>query len=206
MLGKELLEKIKQVTNQILFQAEEKVAENFTAEKLNDSDVEVKYSELAVGQPVFQSSPAGDVPVENGTHVLDSGISFVTVDGLITEVIEAPEAVEELAKEEDKVEETKADDEVKKDEKLADNSELLQKIEALEAEIASIKEALKPKEDSTKDEAFTKLDGEVKALAGLLSAIAKIPVEFSKIDTSAQMQDAKNDRLKALADIISLKK
>lgn len=201
MLGKELLEKIKQVTSEILFHKEKEIEVNFTTEKLKDSDVSVKYSELVIGSPVFQSSGDGDVAIENGTYVLDSGVSFVTVDGLISEVIEAPEAVEELAKEDEVEEPAEA-----KEEPKADNSELLQKIEALEAEIASIKEGLKTKEEPKENEAFTKLDNDVKALAELLSAIAKTPVEFSKIDNSPVAVDSKNDKLKHLADIISMKK
>lgn len=206
---KELLEQIKNVTAKILFQKEkevEEVAVDFKTEKLKDSEIEIKYSEMAVGSPVFKTSADGDVPAENGDYTTDSGVSFKVVDGLISEIIEAPEAeveAEDLAKED--VE--KPAEEAKPDEPKADNSELLQKIESLEAEIASIKEALdKPKEDSKRDEAFAKLDNDVKALAELFSAIAKIPVEFSKTDNRAETADSKNDALKALADIISMKK
>jgi Mg2+ and Co2+ transporter CorA len=204
MFTKDLLNKIKSVTNEILFGAE-----SFTTEKLKDSEVEVKYGVLEVGADVSMSSPQGDVPVEDGTHVLDSGVSFITVGGKVTEVIEAPataedeEVKEELAEEETK--EEKVEEEVKED--LADDktAELLAKIEALEAEIALIKDALKP-EEPKEDEAFTKLQADVKQIAELLSAIAKTPVEFSKTDNRAESADSKNDKLKAMADIISMKK
>jgi hypothetical protein len=202
MLGKDLLEKIKQVTSQILFSSQ---AETFATEKLKDSEEQVKYSELVVGSPVFKSSASGDVALEDGEYILDSGISFKVADGLISEVLEASEESEELAEDKDEESKDEAKDENKEEEKLnAGNSELLQKIEALEAELALIKEALKP-QDFTKEEAFTKLDNDVKAIAELLNAIAKTPVEFSKSDNRIEATDAKNDRLKHLADIISNK-
>lgn len=200
MFTKELLEKIKSVTNEILFHR----AEKFATEKLKDSEDVVKYSELVVGAEVSKSSPDGDTPIEDGTHVLDSGVSFATVDGKITEVIEAPveeEVKEELAEEEKEVEEDKAKEELAEE----PNQELLEKIAALEAEIASIKEALQPKEKEV-DEDFTKLQDDVKAIAELLSAIAKTPAEFSRVDQRNESIDSKNEKLKALAEIISTKK
>ncbi|RZJ48906.1 MAG: hypothetical protein EOO44_19315 [Flavobacterium sp.] len=202
MFNKELLEKIKSVTKQIFG------TENFATEKLKDSEVEVKYSELIVGAQVTQSSPDGDTPVDDGTHILDSGISFTTVDGKITEVIEAPEEVEEVKEElaeEEKVEETK-EEEVKEELATEDNSELLEKIASLEAEIASIKEALSQPKEKEVDEAFTKLENDVKAIAEVLNLLAKTPAEFSKVDNRIESIDSKNEKLKALADIISLKK
>lgn len=196
MFTKDLINKIKAVTKEIFG------AENFASEKLKDSEVEVKYSELVVGAEVSQSSPDGDTPIEDGTHILDSGISFITVAGVITEIIEAPaeeEVKEELA--EEKVEE-EPEEEKAKEELASDNSELLEKIASLEAEIASIKEALQPKEN----EEFTKLQNDVKGIAEVLNLLAKMPAEFSKVDNRNESIDSKNEKLKALADIISLKK
>lgn len=204
MFTRELLDKIKSVTNEILFS---KAAENFATEKLKDSEVEVKYSELVVGSDVFVSSPDGDTPIEDGTHILDSGVSFVTADGKITEVIEAPvedEVKEELAEDEKVDEDEKAKEELA--EEVQPNQELLEKIASLEAEIASIKEALQPKEENKADEEFSKLKNDVKAIAELLSTIAKTPVEFSKVDNRIESIDSKNEKLRALADIISPKK
>lgn len=201
MFNKELLEKIKKVTNEILFH---KVAD-FATEKLKDSEIEIKYSEMVVGGDVFQSSPDGDTPIEDGTHTLDSGVSFVTVDGKITEVIEAPEPAEDEVKEELAEDEKIEEDEAKEELATEPNSELLEKIASLEAEIASIKEALQPKEEEA-DEAFTKLQSDVKAIAEVLNAIAKTPAEFSKVDQRNESIDSKNEKLKALADIISPKK
>lgn len=198
MFTKDLINKIKAVTKEIFG------AENFASEKLKDSEVEVKYSELIVGAEVSQSSPDGDTPIEDGTHVLDSGISFITVAGVITEIIEAPaeeEVKEELA-EEEKVEEKPEDEEKAKEELAADNTELLEKIASLEAEIASIKEALQPKEN----EEFTKLQNDVKGIAEVLNLLAKMPAEFSKVDQRNESIDSKNDRLKEMASIISQKK
>lgn len=199
MFTKELLEKIKSVTNEILFHK----AEKFATEKLKDSEDVVKYSELVVGAEVSKSSPDGDTPIEDGTHVLDSGVSFVTVDGKITEVIEAP--VEEEVKEELAEEEKEVEEEAKEELAEEPNQELLEKIASLEAEIASIKEALQPKEKEV-DEDFTKLQDDVKAIAELLSAIAKTPAEFSRVDQRNESIDSKNEKLRALADIISPKK
>ena len=198
MLAKELLDKIKKVTNEILFRSQPEV---FKTEKLKDSEVEVKYSELKVGEPVFQSSADGDVAIDNGTYVTDSGVSFTTVDGVITEVLEAQE--EELA-EEVKEEEAPAEEEKSEEELATEDSEVLQKLAALEQEIADIKAELgKPKEDNTAE--FSTLKSDVTAIAELLNAIAKTPAQFSQVDQRNESIDSKMDRLKHLANIISLK-
>ena len=213
MLGKELLQKIKQVTNEILFQSEEKpVLENFKTEKQKDSEVEVKYSELAVGSEVYISSASGDELASAGQYDLDSGVSFIVgEDGKISEVLAGepePEVEEELA-------EPAKEDEPKEEEAPAEEptdkvSELKEKIAELQSQLAELESAFKTEteKESVSPSKFSALEKDVKSLAELLSAIAATPSEFSKTDDRAESTDSKNeknDRLKHLADIISQK-
>lgn len=195
MIGKELLDKIRQVTNEILFHSE--VAETFQTAKLKDGEQEVKYSSLEVGSDVYVSSGTGDEKAVDGTYVLDNGDSFIVKDGKISEVV-AGEKPEELA-----VEEAVKPEEVKPD--APAEKELKEKIAALEAELADLKSALETEKQAKTGE-FSKLEGDVKAIAELLKAIAGTPAEFSRTDNRVEASDSKNERLKYVASIISKSK
>lgn len=202
MIGKELLDKIRQVTNEILFHQE--VAEAFQTAKLKDSEKEVKYSSLEIGSDVYVSSGTGDQPAADGTYELDNGDSFTVVEGKISEVI-AGEKPEEEAPEEVAVE-AAASEEAKPEEEAAPaEKELKEKIAALEAELAELKSAL-DQEKQAKSSEFSKLEGDVKAIAELLKAIAGTPSEFSRTDNRVEASDSKNERLQNLASIISKSK
>ncbi len=200
MIGKELIEKIKQVTKEILFQSE--VAETFQTAKLKVSEKEVKYNSLEVGSDVFISGSNGDEIAPDETYNLDNGVSFIVVEGKISEVVagESEEEVEEELAVEEAVEETEAkpEDEVV----TATEDELKEKIAALEAELADLKSAL---ESQVKSEDFSKLQNDVKSVAELLAAIANTPSEFSRTDNRIEASDSKNERLNNLASIISKK-
>jgi hypothetical protein len=204
MLGKDLLNKIKAVTDAILFQSEVKEPEAivFASEKLKDSEQEVKYSELAVGSDVFISGANGDEPATDGEYVLDSGISFKVLDGKISEVVEAP-VEEEVAPEELAVEEPEVADEVAPEAKPADD-ESKQKIAELEAKIAELEAQLKKQNDFSVDE-FSTLKNDVKSMAEILKALANTPAEFSQTDSRAEANDFKTEKLNYLASIISNK-
>lgn len=200
MIGKELIEKIKQVTKEILFQSE--VAETFQTAKLKDSEKEVKYNSLEVGSDVFISGSDGDEIAPDETYNLDNGVSFIVVEGKISEVV-AGESEEEV-EEELAVEEAVKEDEAKPEDEVENSTEdeLKEKIAALEAELADLKSAL---ESQVKSEDFSKLQNDVKAVAELLAAIANTPSEFSRTDNRIEASDSKNERLNNLASIISKK-
>lgn len=205
MLGKELLQKIAKVTNEILFHSN---AVDFKSEKLKDSEQEVKYSELAVGSDVSISSAAGDEVAPDGQYDTDSGVSFVVVDGKISEILSNPEpeveeelAVEEPAKEDEKEKEKEEELSTDKESELESKiAELQDQLAALQAELQAEKE-----KESVSPTEFSGLKKDVLAITELLSAIGKTPAEFSKTDERAEALDSKNDRLKSLASIISKK-
>jgi hypothetical protein len=203
MFSKELLNKIADVTKQILFHSDKPV--EFKSEKLKDSETEIKYSELAVGSEVSISSAAGDEVAPDGQYDTDSGVSFIVVEGKISEIVTNPEP--EVKPEELAVEEPAKEAEAEKEEEPAKESELEQKIAELQDQLAALQAELEEEKskESVSPSEFSTLKNDVLAIAELLSAIAKTPAEFSKTDERAEAQDSKNDRLRELAGIISKK-
>lgn len=210
MLGKELLQKIKQVTNEILFHQEKPVLENFKTEKLKDSETEVKYSELAVGNEVYISSSTGDELATAGQYDTDTASFIVGEDGKISEVKAGepePDVEEELA---EPAKEDEPKDDAPAEQPTDKQSELEAKIAELQSQLAELESALEKEKgkESVSPSEFSALQNDVKNIAELLSAIANTPSEFSKTDERPEATDSKNeknDRLKHLADIISQK-
>ena len=77
-------------------QASEPVAEpiEFMEATLTDGTI-VKYDRLEVGAALMVISEEGEVPAPDATHQFEDGTLVTTVEGLITEIVEAAPVVEE---------------------------------------------------------------------------------------------------------------
>ncbi|MCX2474091.1 hypothetical protein OQZ33_07095 [Pedobacter sp. MC2016-05] len=170
-------------------------AENFTIEKIKDSDQSLEYAELVVGADILISGANGSEVAPDGDYALANGAEIKVAEGKIAGVVKAadeekPEAEQELA-EEEKPEDAPAKDESKE-------AELQAKIDELEAEIKQIKEgfsALPTKQDLAKFQ--SDLEAEFKKLE-------KIPTQFSTVDKRVELQDSTpEDKFKAIAKSFS---
>jgi len=72
----------------------DEVVAEFMEATLTDGTI-VKYDSLEVGAALMVISEEGEVPAPDATHQFEDGTLVTTVDGLITEIVEAAPVVEE---------------------------------------------------------------------------------------------------------------
>ena len=168
------------------------------------SDSELKISDKSVGGKVEQINSDGSLtPVEDGDFVMQDGFSFTVKGGVIESIVGQEKVVEQAVEDDTKPEvETPAEEATETPEQEAeDETKVDERLTAVEQAVAEIKAML----DSMKMEkmesakAIETFTATVKELNTNIQTLAKVPVEFSKTNKTASVEESKEEKLFAVA-------
>lgn len=171
------------------------------------SDSELKISDKSVGGKVEQINSDGTLtPVEDGDYVMQDGFSFTVKGGVIDSIVGQEKPVEQAVEndtskevetpEEEATEtpEQEAEDETKVDERL---TALEQTVEEIKTMLDSMK--MEKMESIKSIESFSSI---VKELNENIQTLAKVPVEFSKVNKTVNVEESKEEKLFQMASMI----
>jgi hypothetical protein len=158
---------------------------------------EIKISDKVVGGKVEQVQADGSLtPIPDGDYVMEDGFSFTTKDGVITSIVGEDAPVEDTT-------DVKAGDTPTEEAAPAnsDTTDLEQRLTALEDQVKQILDSMNMEKQSSAQaiEAFTK---EVKSLNDNIQELAKVPVEFSKINKNKVVEESREEKLFNVAKLI----
>ena len=170
---------------------------------------QIKISDKVVGGKVEMISADGSLsPIEDGDYKVGD-FEFTVKDGLIVSIVGVEEVVAEetkveevtTGKTEDDKSEVKAEDAVVVDEKDITIEAFLERLSVIETRLTDLETGLGEMKDAKvdSDEALNKFHAEVKGLNENIIKLAKIPVEFSKVNTTPVYKESKEDKMMDLA-------
>ncbi len=183
---------------------------------------ELNISDKSVGGKVEIVTADGTLaPAEDGDYAMEDGFAFTVKDGMIESIVgqDAP-AEEEAPAEEDKpveeaaeipaeapVEEAPAEEVEAPAEEVAEDTavaDLQTAVADLTAKVDACMKALESMnmEKQNNTEAIEKFTKEVAELNNNIQTLAKVPVNFSKTNTSKFVEESKEEKLLSIAQMI----
>jgi rubrerythrin len=182
--------------------------QTFAMIKSADGELELTYEgeALAEGLDIFVVTADGNVPAPDGSHDLEGGVTIVTVDGKISEIMETPVEAEEEVLEED-AEEALEDHEEEMEEDIAEDleehvepeGEAAMDEEVIVAVVEAVKDAV---EEMTKD-----MEERLKDMEDKMSKFSSAPASDKTIATSlSKSKKAESKHSSLMKDLIAKKK
>jgi len=169
---KKITAKFKSMTQKLNEQvnAEEEVVENLEIKEatLTDGTI-IQYDKLEVGGVVMVITEEGEIPAPDASHQLEDGTIVTTEGGVITEIVEAEEAPEVPAEDEEMF---NAEQEF---------AALKKQNETLKEELANVKTQ------------FAEIPNTLKAMAETLEQVEKV-VEMAKKEPAAQPAERQKNK------------
>lgn len=173
----------------LVFGDEEK--KDFVSTELVDGTIVTVTPALESGASVVVTTAEGEIPAPDGEHQLADGTKIVTLEGKITEIIEADDEVDEDMKNEfSKIAEGI-------NAKITEVTEKFQaEVEALKAELTKANEAFSASQESLKKEVEVNAEFK-KQVFELLNKISEAPIdgnpEKQKFTSTKKEVTAKNE-------------
>jgi predicted peroxiredoxin len=177
------------------------------------SAAEIKISDKSVGGKVEMINADGTLaPIPDGDYIMDDGFSFSVKDGLITAIIGQEEQPVEAGEDYKESGDTKMEEVTVEVEPVGEEETEPSDMEEMKKQIAELYKMF--------EELYSMLDGiklqnaenlkaigqfnsEVKTLNDNIQTLAKVPVEFSKVNKSVQTEETKEERLMEVAKLLS---
>jgi len=170
--------------------------------KLKDGTELVIEGDLTEGVAVFVVTDEGNIPLPDGSYELEDGQLITVLDGLITEVSDAPVEDEEPVEEEAEVDpdtETEPDTEVSLEDKIIAIEERLSKLEEKLTDVeASADKSKQENEDLKKNNEDLSKDNDT-----LTEKVDEFETQLSKMDGAKPVSKKKSESTINLSDDVS---
>lgn len=159
------------------------------------TESEIKISDKIVGGKVEMIQPDNTLaPAPDGDYKMEDGSMYSVKDGVITAIDGETPIVEEVPMEEVPVEDVPVENDkvTKLEERIISLEESIDKLYNM------IEESKVSKEDEVSE--FTK---QVAELNQTIKTLASIPVEFTKVDSTVNVRESKDDKMNDLVKILN---